>query len=80
MEIVQRRQQLQDVGNRGIDREQAVCLVVAPLFERGAAHVLHYDEAAVHAGVIDEVENLHDSRVRNIRQELALDLCGGGLV
>ena len=80
MEVIQGREDLQDVGNRRVDREDVILLVVAAVLEGGAADVFHDDEAAGHAGIIDEVNNLDDIRVGNIRQELALRFRRGGLL
>lgn len=67
VQVVQRRQQFQNVGDGRVYWEKSVLLVVAALLERRAADVLHDDKATVDALVIDEVENLHDSRVCDVR-------------
>ena len=80
VEVVERGQDLEDVRDRDIDGQQAAVLEVAASTQRGAAHVFHDDEAAGHACVVDEVKNLHNPRVRDVREEFALGAGGVRLV
>ena len=71
MQITQRGQDLEHVADGLGDRQ----LVTPGLLERRSADVLHHDVAdrvAVAVGVLDEVVDLHDPRVRHLGQELPL--------
>ena len=71
MQITQRGQDLEHVADALGDRQ----LVAPGLLERRSADVLHHDVAdrvAVAVGVLDEVVDLHDPRVRHLGEELPL--------
>ena len=76
VEVLERRQQLEDVGERLVDRQRVVGAVVVAhplledLLERPAADVLHDDVAGALVG--HEVVDLDDQRVLDLRQELLL--------
>lgn len=70
MQVAQRRQDLQQVGD-GLRDGQFLTLAA---FERLPADVFHHDVAdriPVPVGVLDKVEDLHDRRVHHLGQELA---------
>ena len=77
MQVVQRRQDLEDVAHRHVDGHEAVGLGALALPQRRAADVLHDDEAGVGFRGLDEVDDLHDPRMRDLRQELPLGLHHG---
>ncbi len=73
MQVAQRGQDFQDVGDRLGDRQLLGFAVSAAAFERLPADVLHDDVAdriAVLVVVLDEVEDLHDRGVHDLGQEL----------
>ena len=71
MQIIQRLQNLKHVANSDVDREKAVPLLLPLRAQRRPTNVLHHDEPAGGAVIIDEVVDLDDARVRNVRQERA---------
>ena len=72
VQVVQCGQDLQDVANRHVQIQHPGRQLPPLPAQRWPADVLHHDEAAGGAWVVDEVENLHDSRVRDVRQERPL--------
>ena len=77
VQVVQGRKQFQDVADGDVDGHEAVGLGAPTLPQRRAADVLHDDEAGLAAGGFDEVDDLHDPRVRDLREELAFGLHDG---
>ena len=76
MEVLERRQDLDDVGDRLVDGQRVVAAagwphpVLEQLLQRGAADVLHDDVAG--AVVRHEVVDLDDERVLDLGEELLL--------
>ncbi len=76
VEVLERRQHLEHVGERLVDRQRVVGAVVVAhplledLLERRAADVLHDDVAGALVG--DEVVDLDDQRVLDLGEELLL--------
>ena len=76
VEVLEGRQDLEDVGQRLVDGQRVVGPAVGPhpllehLLERPAADVLHDDVAGLAVG--DEVVDLDDQRVLDLREEALL--------
>ena len=81
VQVLERRQDLDDVGDGLVDRQRVVAAARRPhprleqRLQRGAADVLHDDVAR--ALVHDEVVDLDDQRVLDLGQELLLGDRGG---
>ena len=77
VQVLEGGQHLEDVGQRLVHRQRVVAATGLPhpvlqdVLERDPADVLHHDVAGTVVG--DEVVDLHDQRVLDLRQELLLD-------
>ena len=87
MQVAEGGEDLEDVGDRRLHGQDAVGGLAAHVTQARAADVLHDDVAAVvrrdRPVVVDEVEDTHDRRVRELGEELSLghrDLAGLGAV
>jgi len=81
MQVTEGWQNLQDVGQRLVNRQRIELSVVGshPVFqdllEGGPADILHHDVAGIFVG--DEVVDLDDQRVLDLGEELLLHDCDG---
>src|SRR5699024_6683913 len=80
VQVVQGGQNLQHVANGDVHRQRVVGGFAAPFAQGGPAHELHDDESAGGAGIVDEVENLHDAGVSDVREEGAFGVGDGAFV
>ena len=71
VQIIQRGEDLQDITDGDIHVQRAVHLPPARAQGR-PTHELHDDESTLGARIINKVEDLHDSRVGDLRQEGSL--------
>ena len=87
MQVAEGGQDFEDVGDRGLDGQDAVGGLTAHVAQARPADVLHDDVATVvrrdRPVVVDEVEDTHDRRMRELGEELSFghrDLAGLGPV